>query len=362
MIYLNPKGGLCNRFRVIGSAIKLGKDYGDSITIFWRKSSELGCQFEDLFEDITYKSDKGKLIIQNIDCPESELIGKIEKEIGSKNSYADTKVDVRKFQEDYINNKGIGKFLLSTCYGFYGFINEYDWIVPKKKLKDAIENVVQQFGEYCIGIHIRRTDHLISRQFSPDEQFIKKMCEEMEKNCNTIFYLATDDMEVRKRFLNRFGTRIVTNGKEITTRQDREGVEAAVVDLYALSRTQKIYGSIGSSFSRMASALGDIELECVQADLMEKLLYRRIIIYGAGFLGRGIYEIYHKVSHIVGWVDRDYERISNSFDIKVLAPDAMLNLDFDYVVIAVKSSEAKAEIKQKLLDMGIDSLKIVEEV
>ena len=36
MIFLNPRGGLCNRLRVIGSAIKLGVAYDDFIIVFWR--------------------------------------------------------------------------------------------------------------------------------------------------------------------------------------------------------------------------------------------------------------------------------------------------------------------------------------
>lgn len=104
MIFLNPRGGLCNRLRVIGSTIKLGIDYNDSIIIFWRKSPELGCSFEDLFENIVYNIPKGNLVIKSVDYLEDELIQNIKRKIENERIYTDTITDVEKFQKDYINN------------------------------------------------------------------------------------------------------------------------------------------------------------------------------------------------------------------------------------------------------------------
>lgn len=157
MIFLNPRGGLCNRLRVIGSAIKLGVAYDDFIIVFWRKSQELGCSFEELFESVIYNSSK-RLIIKNVDYSEAELIKKIGRKTGDEKIYIDTIADVEKFQRDYIYNNGRGQFLLSTCSSFYNFADKYDWLIPKKEIMEKAEDIVKKFGAYSVGIHIRRTD------------------------------------------------------------------------------------------------------------------------------------------------------------------------------------------------------------
>lgn len=359
---MNPRGGLCNRLRVIGSTIKLGIDYNDSIIIFWRKSPELGCSFEDLFENIVYNIPKGNLVIKSVDYLEDELIQNIKRKIENERIYTDTITDVEKFQKDYINNNGKGKFLLSTCYSFYDFSDEYDWLLPRKEIMDKIENIVRMFGKYCIGVHIRRTDHEISKRFSPNELFVKIANKEIEKNKDIKFYLATDDIEVKRYFIKLFGGKIVTNQSCFFNRGNKNGMESAVIDLYALSKTQKIYGSFWSSFSQTAADIGKIKVEYVHIKPIKRLQNKKIVIYGAGELGQVVYRIYFKLCDIVGWVDQNYKLISDAICMKILSPDMISKLDYDYIIIAVKSDKVKREIRQLLLDMNIESKKIVEEI
>lgn len=361
MILLNPRGGLCNRLRVIGSAIKLGIDYGDSIIIFWRRGQEVGCSFEELFDGIVYNSKKGDLVIKNIDYSEDELIQKIQREIGNERSYMDTIADSRKFLKDYIyNNEEI--FLLSTCSEFYNFSGEYDWLFPRKEIMDKIGHVVQMFGKNCIGVHIRRTDHRISKRFSPNELFIEIMNEEIKKTNDTKFYLATDDVQAKKYFLDLFGNRIITSQYEIFNRSNKNGMISAVIDLYALSKTKKIYGSFWSSFSSTAASIGRTPLEYVCTKPIEKILNKKVVIYGAGWLGQVVYQIYSELCNIVGWIDQNYKTISNILCMKILPPNTIKELSFDYILIAVESNNAKEEIKKMLLEMNIESSIIIEEV
>ena len=70
-----------------------------------------------------------------------------------------------------------------------------------------------------------------------------------------------DDLaiEVKQEILNRFGDRIITTF-ETCDRNSRQGIENGLTDLYLLSRTCKIYGCMGSSFTEVASSIGGIEL------------------------------------------------------------------------------------------------------
>ncbi len=362
MIFLNPRGGLCNRLRVIGSAIKLGMDYDDSIIVFWRKSPALGCLFEELFEGITYKSQKGKLTLKNVEYSEDMLIREIEGEVGKKRSYYDTIADTKKFQEDYIKAEGRGKFLLSTCYGFYDFFDEYDWLSLRKDILDKIEFITSLYGRHCIGIHIRRTDNEMAKRFSPNELFERIIDEEIKQNADVKFYLATDDMEVKKDFLDIFSPRIITSQCQTLARENRKGMISAVIDLYALARTQKIYGSYWSSFSQTAAAIGGIRVECVLKKPVKKLLNKKIVIYGAGQLGRVVYQTYFELCNIVGWVDQNYRAISDTICMEIQPPEVIRKIDFDYIVITVKEDNTKREILQLLLDMGVKPQMIVEEV
>ena len=86
------------------------------------------------------------------------------------------------------------------------------------------------------------------------------MAGELEARPDVRFFLATDDAEIKRRLLDRFGEdRIITARMELR-RDSQEGMKGAVLDLFALSRTEKIIGSYYSSYSEIAAELGGIEL------------------------------------------------------------------------------------------------------
>ncbi len=73
------------------------------------------------------------------------------------------------------------------------------------------------------------------------------------------FYLATDDLKVETLLINKFPGKIITYKKDYS-RATVKGIQDAMVDLYSLANTCKIYGSYFSSFSDMASRIGNIPL------------------------------------------------------------------------------------------------------
>lgn len=83
---------------------------------------------------------------------------------------------------------------------------------------------------------------------------------EIKKKANTKFYVASDDNKVKKCLKSKYPDRIITL-MDNTDRNSLEGMKFAVLDLFCLSKTNKIIGSVGSSYSQIAAEIGGIEVE-----------------------------------------------------------------------------------------------------
>ena len=146
---------------------------------------------------------------------------------------------------------------ISTVHHFYGD-HDYSWLAFSPRLQDNADEFLRQFGKHCIGVHIRRTDHVKSRAHSPIWLFIDAMQAEVDRDDQVRFFLATDSDVVRRVLVARFGSRMITR-KGGVSRFDPGGISDGVVDLMLLSRTDRIYGSYWSSFSNEAARIGGIE-------------------------------------------------------------------------------------------------------
>ena len=82
---------------------------------------------------------------------------------------------------------------------------------------------------------------------------------EVSKNSKANFYIASDCLDTKKHLFNKYG-RIVQTDLDPGNRTSLTGMYRGIVELYALSRTSKVYGSYKSSFSRTASEITGIEL------------------------------------------------------------------------------------------------------
>ena len=86
------------------------------------------------------------------------------------------------------------------------------------------------------------------------------MEKEISENDNVHFYVATDSHKVEAELKSRYQERIITYEKTSVSRKVESGIQDAVIDLYNLSKTKKIYGSIFSTFSYTAAKIGGIDL------------------------------------------------------------------------------------------------------
>ncbi len=86
---------------------------------------------------------------------------------------------------------------------------------------------------------------------------------------------------------------------------------------------------------------------------------KKIILYGASTLGQIFYDQIHRLDYgdIVAWVDRSYGSYEQ-FGVREIEYIKTVE-EYDHIVIAVLDQETAKAIKRDLIDMGIDSKKIV---
>ena len=275
MIYLYPTAGLANRIRVIISALALAEKRNDRVVIYWKKDETLNCDFHELFEDnellnvkqynwITRLLETGKTNKQ-IKKFFAKLVYRIMGIGFNMNdthfpNYVWSNPDYRLNIQDLPKNTNI---YISACNEFLFDNKFFEWLKPAKEIQFKIDQITNTFGRNIIGIHIRRSDNLRSIEESPLEVFKVAIYEEIAKNNSVSFFLATDSIEVEEELLKQFNGRITTYKKEYN-RNTSQGIKDAMIDLYCLSATNKVYGSYWSSFSDIAARIGKIPLIIVK--------------------------------------------------------------------------------------------------
>ena len=277
MIIARPNAGICNRIRVIKSCIELHrKTFGkQNIKIVWEKNIFLNSNFDDIFQPI-----------KDVEILHGHPV------LSYFNNYQDNNTlpyrsRIKKFllkpafaNYKYFNNETIIPFKFKNAYWenlkhkialnidteFYDaeIPNIYHEFKPVIHLQKKIDREVYKLIKPSIGVHIRRTDHQPSVEKSSDGLFIKKIHELLNAENSLLFFLATDDPKVETILRNEFGSHIITQTDKIFERESKEGIDDAIIDLYALSNTKYILGSYGSSFSRIAAKINNIPLEVIQ--------------------------------------------------------------------------------------------------
>ena len=83
---------------------------------------------------------------------------------------------------------------------------------------------------------------------------------------------------------------------------------------------------------------------------------KRVVLYGAGTVGRDFYKQLKKNKHIeiVAWCDENYERI-NKYNPEVCAVDNIKNIEYDYIIIGVINENIYNNIVSGLINHGIRS-------
>lgn len=268
---LVPEGGIANRMRAIASAYNLCRATGSRLKVIWFKDKGMNAGFHEIFEPIkkipcirdarfadnllNSRPRRHNLWIPSVTQP---LFFDSRIQAGTIPSLKSQGFDFEEWQK--------GKRNFMSCYDWFGTFTPHlyaDLFHPRRETMERVEDNAKRFSTYTIGMHIRRTDNVMAIQQSPTSLFVEAGRKELEQHSDLRIFLATDSDDVKEEMRNVFGTRIIT-AEETASRCSAAGIVGGLVDLWTLSRTNKIYGSAYSSFSDMASCLGGQELVIVK--------------------------------------------------------------------------------------------------
>ena len=265
-----PSGGLANRMRAIASAYALTQETGSDLQVVWFQDWALNAPFHSVF-----------VLPAQIRLREATLTDKLLYDRARRRNLWLPALPQRLLFERHIKEQMVtplkkqnfdfkdwahGHRCYMSCYQVFGDFSDSLYSILFHPVKEVIDNVNrfrEQFSSHCIGLHIRRTDNIESINQSPTNLFIDKVKEEIDTHADTTVFLATDSDEVKNELRKIFGTRIITPNKE-ACRNNIEGIRGGLIDMWTLSTTQKIYGSVGSSFSAMAASIGGTKFEMVK--------------------------------------------------------------------------------------------------
>lgn len=246
------------------SAIALIDRYrgGYKVDVYWGRHEECGAHFDQLFQPIHCES-------LSINRVRSISVAHSRK----RNLYLPDLI--RKFVFDAsflcrdIRDKdfevlmsGKQKVFIEAYNNFCPYVIEHSlarYFKPVEPIERRIRETTDLFAPHTIGVHIRRTDNKDAIKDSPTEMFLQRMDEEIARDGDCKFYLATDDEQLKRFIVDRYGKRIITCERELS-RSTVSGMQDAVAELYCLGRTSEILGSAYSTYSIDAAALYDIPL------------------------------------------------------------------------------------------------------
>ena len=259
MIVLEPLAGLGNRMRAIDSAIALAEDVEKPLLIQWYRNSSLNCKYDQLFKpnekfevkESGYRPFREGRIFNLYFKFKAVPFTKSYNPETSRGLYE--KADLHELRD----KKSI---FIASFHQFYPSRNNLQLLEPLEEIYETIKHITDRFGDNTVGIHIRRTDNIASIKHSPTNLFIQRIDDEIEKNPDTLVFLATDSKDDRSKLVEQYGERILTYSRNQNERDSVKGIQDALVDMYCLSKSTKIFGSYYSSFSETAARLSGIEL------------------------------------------------------------------------------------------------------
>jgi hypothetical protein len=277
--------------RVMAATYTLAARTNKKAKVVWVVDWEMGARYEDLFQPIDH------IPVDTYWWKGAEREGNlIERAWASYYSVSDRRIirwtnqQLRRLEFDFVvandqAKRGLAareiqavqeaeKVLFTTHHDFIKPEVEYSELFNlQPELKRLVDAAAHDITDQTIGVHIRRGDHGRAIRQSPEEAFRRAIEKKIEENPDVTFFLATDSAETKQRLQDEFGSYILTNDVPLT-RENASGLQGAVIDLYCLARTQKIFGSCVSTFSSTAAKIGDIPLVRISAKRIESNLVK----------------------------------------------------------------------------------------
>ena len=265
-ITLVPYAGLCNRMNVIMSALAYQQNHPDvQLIIKWHRWFHCNCRFKDLFKpialitppvselsELNWRDTPGHRL--NLYLPDKLRKCFFDVVFMPHNSPDEFEEMVDAFRKNTVKEPNVYVYK-ENCFCRDLWTSNYaDIFQPQEDIQRRIDEITKDWKGHVVGLHVRRTDNVRAIQNSPIERYYQIIKKEVEIDSLVRFYLATDSEEVKHDLTSRFGNRIITMPLCLK-RSSQQGMKDAVVDLYCLASTSKIYGSSASTYSMLAGKI-----------------------------------------------------------------------------------------------------------
>lgn len=277
------EGGLGNRMRVAAAALATARRTGLSFRVLWLSQWGMPCRFDSLFTppDLTShptskkeESPVGEAFqlrdacgweravyararMSNLWLPRAAQHLLHRRIITSPQVYY---LQQEGFDFDTWFRRGSGLLMAYRDFAPYEPADLRLLFRPLPAVQQLTDKLCERFTPHTIGCHIRRTDNQQSIDESPLELFTDTIDCEIAQHADTRIFLATDDEPTKSQLLNRYGHDRIITPTAAATRDSSDGIRHALAEMMALAATTHVYGSAGSTFSQIATQLGNIPL------------------------------------------------------------------------------------------------------
>lgn len=273
-IYLIPYGGVARRLNTIASAIYLARSLERPLEIIWFSTDHFQSSAGRLFT-LTPGIAEENIIIReatwqdwffndtprqaNLWIPAPFILWRYDRFISPKKARTLLKQDPEELVRLLKNPKE--KVLISTNEPLTKQRDMYSVIEPTVEVINSRNSRMSGWTQNVVGIHINRTSSRGSEYSdSPTELFIQRMQKMIEEDPTVFFFVATTSNDERERLQTIFKDRIFSSYSAADS-ESQEGIVESFAELLALSCTRKIITTPNSTFSSIASALTNIQIE-----------------------------------------------------------------------------------------------------
>lgn len=297
-IAIAPQNGLGNRFRALVSFGIFANFLNVPLYIYWNKTKGFDdTKLDQIIDmDLFLSNFNAKIINEQTWKKYREtswkldvvLEGLYEHDIGNADDSV-TEQHIKRYDEyikkllegnfDSISVKTSNNLIWVTTEDtmekyISNFWSQYNKCIQKIKLKKTLyklaKSTLNKIDNNTIGMHIRRGDAIDKR--NPNrmhygvntEYFIREVEKKIKQDGDCKIFLATDCRDTMNSMINKFGNKIITHEKIFVDSEFnsfKTGQIDAMIEMYLLSKTRRIYGTEWSTFSEMAATIGDLEIK-----------------------------------------------------------------------------------------------------
>lgn len=247
--WIRPTGGLCNRLRVLASAIGYCEMTGRELLVTWpltkrprrwplrrvNPAHRFGARVTDLWipcfriaTDMEWQAMRSDSRSEPAGLPPDP-----------------ERTATFQFLETYYAFFEI----LPNCPSYY--IARLQLVPHLRRRFDALRNRLLN-GEPNIGVHVRTIGaHHKTAEASPLGWFVDRMAEIANQQPGVRFFVSCDSRTASRELRRRFGPRVSEQTRP-TGYNTRRGIQKGLIDLLLLAECDHILGSYWSSFSELA--------------------------------------------------------------------------------------------------------------